>query len=55
MSGPIRITREQTPAERIAAQEAEIARLRQENVDLMLALTQLYEELLASKTGGDTA
>lgn len=32
--------------------EEKIAKLQTENVDLMLALTQVYEELLASKTGG---
>lgn len=40
------------PGERPMTDREKIAQLEQENVDLMLALTQVYEELLASKTGG---
>lgn len=44
---------EEPPVYRAPLSE-EVARLQAENVDLMLALTQVYEELIAIKSGGTT-
>lgn len=43
-----------SPGESPPTDREKIAQLERENVDLMLALTQVYEELIASKTGGTT-
>ncbi len=43
-----------SPGESPLTDREKIAQLERENVDLMLALTQVYEELIASKTGGTT-
>lgn len=40
------------PGERPQTEREKIAQLEQENIDLMLALTQVYEELLALQSGG---
>ncbi|MGG4453227.1 hypothetical protein [Brevibacillus porteri] len=40
------------PGERPLADREKIAQLEKENIDLMLALTDVYEQLLAIQTGG---
>ncbi|WNF07490.1 hypothetical protein [Brevibacillus borstelensis] len=42
------------PSESPLTDREKIAQLERENIDLMLALTQVYEELLASRSGGTT-
>ncbi|MGE7271340.1 hypothetical protein ACQKK5_07760 [Brevibacillus panacihumi] len=42
------------PGERPPSDREKIAQLEEENVDLMLALTDVYEQLLALQTGGTT-
>ncbi|QHZ58584.1 hypothetical protein M655_024745 [Brevibacillus sp. NSP2.1] len=42
------------PDERPATDREKIAQLEQENVNLMLALTQVYEEMLALQQNGGT-
>ncbi|MBR8661119.1 hypothetical protein [Brevibacillus sp. NL20B1] len=42
------------PGERPPTDRERIQQLERENIDLMLALTQVYEELLALQSGGTT-
>ncbi|MCG5252636.1 hypothetical protein [Brevibacillus agri] len=42
-----------SPGESPLTDREKIAQLERENIDLMLALTQVYEEMIGSKSGGD--